>query len=179
MIYHIQPYACDLHYGREINKHIDLLPDDAWIVLRDYDTLWLSPNYGVIINNAIASYPDTDLFTVQTNRLGNPKRCYNGIRSKESDIEKHLIIAQEQELKHEHRCIDVADRTVAGMVMIFPKRVWLENPFDDLKIIDQQASFDVRWTRKIKGPIRKIMGLYIWHTYRLGKVVQSTQHLEI
>jgi len=182
-IFYIQPYSLDMHYGREINKHIEPLPDDAWIVLQDYDILYLTPDFGRVIHNVIVEHgDDTDLFTCQTNRLGNPKRCYNGEFSRERDIAYHMRIARSLQRQHGTECEEVKDRIVAGMFMLFPKRVWLENKFDDRPIIDTEdnkmTSFDVRWTAKIKGSIKKILGLYVWHSYRLDRQHHSDfQHL--
>lgn len=183
-IFYIQPYALDLRYGREINKHIEPLPDDAWIVLMDYDTMFLTPNFGRTISNAIVEYgDDTDLFTCQTNRLGNPKRCWMGEFSKEFDVRHHARIARSLEREPGHLCKEVEDRTVAGMLMIFPKRVWLENKFDDHPIIhtenNRMESFDVRWVKKIKGNIMRIEGLYIFHFYRGDKDHRDITHLKL
>ena len=184
-IFYIQPYALDFRYGMEINKHIECLPDDAWICLTDQDVLFLTPNVGRTISNAICEHgDDTDLFTCQTNRLGNPERCYNnGSMAQDSDILNHIKIARKLEREHGHECVEVKDRIVAGMFMLFHKSVWDDNKFDDHPIIctinNHMSSFDVRWTRKIKGSMKKILGLYCFHTYRLDKKPNDTKHLEI
>ena len=183
-IYYIQPYALDMLYGKEINKYIDLLPSDAWIVLTDYDTCFLTPNYGRIINNAIITYGDsTELFTCQTNRLGNPIRCYGNEISRDDSMKHHIGIAEYLEHSEGHNCEEVTDRTVAGMCMIFKKSTWQENKFDNHPIIwrnsDELTSFDVRWTRGLHGSFKRIKGLYIWHTYRLNKNRAETDHLII
>ena len=185
-IFYIQPYAVDMYYGKQINKHIEMMPDDAWIVLTDYDSMFLSPGYGRIIHNAIVEHGnDTDLFTCWTNRLGNAKRCFAGTFSTDFDIRNHARLARSLEREPGHECKEVEDRTVAGVCMIFSKRVWQDNKFDDLPIIAKVAdhhseSFDVRWCKKIKGSIKRIEGLYMFHFYRGDKPHHSiTTHLEI
>jgi len=75
-IYYIQPYSLDMHYGTEINSYIEKFEDDSWICVLDYDVLFLTPDFGRVIHNVIVEHgDDTDLFTCQTNRLGNAKRC--------------------------------------------------------------------------------------------------------
>ena len=184
-IFYIAPYAIDLHYGKQINKHIEPLPDDAWIVLTDYDAMFLTAGYGRTIHNAIVTHGDsTDLFTCWTNRLGNAKRCFAGTFSDDFDVRNHARIARSLERSKGHECSEVADRTVAGLCMIFPKRVWQYNKFDSLPIIAEVAphkreSFDVRWTKKIKGSIKRIEGLYMFHFYRGDKPNHNIiDHLE-
>jgi hypothetical protein len=184
-IFYISPYALDFRYGMEINKHIECLPDDAWICLTDQDVLFLTPNVGRIVSNVIIEHgDDTDLFTCQTNRLGNPARCYaNGLTAQDSDILNHIKIARKLEREHGHECVEVKDRIVAGMFMLFHKSVWQDNPFDEHTIIYEinhhLSSFDVRWTKGIKGSIKKILGIYVWHTYRMDGDARCTKHLEI
>lgn len=183
-IYYIQPYALDLRYGMAINRHIQNMPDDAWIVLTDQDAMFLTPNAGRTISNAIVTYGDnTDIFTCQTNRLGNPLRCYDGVFSRDTDILNHVRIATKLERNHGHECIEIKDRIVAGMCMIFSKSLWKGNKFDNHPIIwenkNKMTSFDVRFCKGIKGSMKKILGLYCWHTYRLDKQINDTKHLEL
>ena len=182
-IFYIQPYSVDLLYGEEINKHIELMPEDAWIVLTDYDTCFLTPNYGRLIYNAIVTYGDsTELFTCQTNRLGNPVRCYDKKISYDPDMLNHIEIAEKLEIQEGHNCEEIEDRTVAGMCMIFNKSTWHKNKFDSFPIVhkinDEITSFDIRWARKLSGSFKRILGLYVWHTYRLNKNIRETEHLE-
>jgi len=93
-----------------------------------------------------------------------------------------MRIARSLQRQHGTECEEVKDRIVAGMFMLFPKRVWLDNKFDEHPIIwennNKMTSFDVRWTAKIKGNMRKILGLYVWHSYRLDRQHHSDfQHL--
>ncbi len=145
--------------------------------------MFLTPYAGRTISNAIVTYPDTDIFTCVTNRMGNAKRCYQGEFSNNMDISHHVKTATMLERTQAHKCEEIKDRIIAGMCMIFPKSLWQNNKFDDFPIIhkidNHLASFDVRFCEGIKGSMKKILGLYMWHSYRLGKSAADTAHLEV
>ena len=179
-IYYINPYSLTRHYGKELNKHIKCFPKDSWIVVTDHDVMFLTPGAGITISNAIVNYPDTELFTCEVNRLGQGARCYNKAINNDDSIRNHIQIATTIEYWNQD-CEDTIGH-LAGFFWCFPKRVWENNKFDDLLIIDKKLgnlqSFDVRWTNEIKGKKRIIKGLYVWHSYRINKHILETDHLE-
>jgi len=181
-IFYINPYSLTLHYGVELNKHIECLPNDAWVVVTDCDVLFLTPNYGRTISNAIVTYPDTSLFTCEVNRLGQSARCYDWDNRDNDSIKHHIKIATRLEREYGHKC-ELDDGHLAGFFWCFPKSEWLKNKFDSHTIIHEEnhkiTSFDIRWSGKITGIKRKIKGLYVWHTYRIGGEMRDTSHLEI
>ena len=181
-IYVIMDYALDFKYGKALNRHIKLLPDDAWVVVLDHDILFLTPNWFRTISNAIVTYPDTELCTCEVSRLGQPQRVYDWDNKDNDSIKHHIRIATRLERLHGHTC-EIDDGHLAGFFWCFPKSVWLKNKFDGHPIIhkedDYLSSFDVRWSGKVKGIKRKIRGLYVWHSYRIDKDIKDTNHLEI
>jgi len=182
-IFYINPYSLTLEYGKELNKHIECFPKKSWIVVTDHDVQFLTPNAGRLISNAIVKYPDTSIFTCQVNRLGQAKRCHNMEISDNDQIKHHTNIAIDLERKLGYECEEV-DGHLAGFFWCFPRRVWEDNKFDNLKIVDKTQtdhlqSFDVRWTNKIQGAKRMITGLYVFHAYRINKHLWETDHLEI
>ena len=44
-IYTFIPYAIDFRLGVKINDFIDRLDDDSWILIVDYDTLFLTADW--------------------------------------------------------------------------------------------------------------------------------------
>lgn len=183
-IYPIMEYALDMRYGKQLNRHIERLPDDCWVLVLDHDTMFLTPHWFRTVSNAIVTYGDeTDLFSCQVNRIGNAKRCYNGEFSNDMNIENHVKIATMLERTQAHKCEEIQDRIAAGVFLLFKKSLWQNNKFDDFPIIhkidDRLTSFDVRFCEGIKGSMKKILGLYMWHSYRLGKRAADTTHLEV
>lgn len=169
-IFYLQAYDPGLKYGSALNRHIELLPDDSWICVTDGDTLFLTPMYGRIILEAIRKHGhETDVFTCQMNRLGDPKRCFGGVRSEDDRIKYHMRVSNSLKNEYAGQVEEVEDRIIPGAFMLFPKRVWLKNKFDDKDIIAAGGSFDIRWSERITGSMKKILDLYIWHSYRIDR----------
>jgi len=74
-IRYITPFNhVDKNIGLSYNEAISELPDDCYIVLRDYDTL-LFPDSCNLIPKIIKSNPEFELFTCLTNRIGVHLHC--------------------------------------------------------------------------------------------------------
>ena len=137
-IFYITPFSSSKHYGRELNKHIEPLPDNCWIVVRDLDTMVLSPNTGNLIEQAIIDNPKAELITTNTNRVwGSPLNS-------NSDIVWHIKKAHQLESEKDYQLIE---GVIPAFCWIFPKSTWSKMPFDDLPILhppNNPNSFDVR-----------------------------------
>lgn len=174
-IYFFTPYSRDLHYGRELNKHIRLVPDDAWVCVRDLDTMALTHTCCEKLYQAIEDNPDAVLMTCLTNRVQNNEFTCGEALFNESEIHVHINAARAIESNTAYREIE---GVVPGYLWLFPKKTWIENPFDDMPIVANGGSFDVRWTQKIYGKKILILGMYIFHLYRMGfKHRYWTDHL--
>ena len=173
MIFEITPFAPDKHYGRVLNNHIIGFPDDAWIIIRDQDTLYLQNSYH-IIEQAIVDHGDAALMTCMTNRVCDPKFIHSEHAFSLTDMVEHIDIARSQEKIGGYQEID---GIVPGYFWLFPKTTWIDNPFDDLPIMAEGATFDIRWTQKIMGKKILITSLYLFHLYRMGTHRWDTDHL--
>lgn len=167
MIYYITPFANDKRYGKALNDHIKLLPDDSYVCVRDLDTLVFSgTNLEQILMQAVKDNPETDLFTCATNRAWN----YQLLR--ETNITWH-----KKEAKNRSKKYTEITGIVPAFFWFFHKTIWIERPFDNLPIIHNRRSFDVRWTQHNLWKKTRIEHLYIFHDYRLGQPVKNYSHL--
>lgn len=173
-IYEFTPYAKDKRYGKVLNEHIRTTPDDAWIIVRDRDTQYLTPHAGDIPLRAIADHPDADLFTCITNRIGDKRFLYKGEFNEDANIRKHHRIAYELQ---QYPSYTEVDGIIPAFFWLFPKRVWLKNPFDEDEMFNKDGTFDIRWTSKITGKKIRIDHLYLFHDYRMYKGRWHMTHL--
>jgi hypothetical protein len=165
-IHYITPFATDKNIGREYNARIEELPDDCWIVLRDGDTLFLTPNWGAQIEAIIQRHKDSfGVISCVTNRLRGLHQLHNHTFSECGDISKHVNIANalQEDYFDEVQSTD----SIAGLCMIFSKETWKAHPFKE-----NTLKFDSLFCsaiRKAGGKIGIAKGLYLFHLYRWGK----------
>ena len=181
-IYYSTPYATDFNIGRAYNEFISLLPDDAWICLRDGDTCFTTPdsNWGKQISDIVKKHgKDFALIGCYTNRLASTDQLYGKKFSEEWDWMRHKEIGQELYSNHYDEVVKV-NHGIAGMFMLFPKKTWLKCRFkEDLPY----RVFDTDFCNKVKangGKIGMAKGLYLFHDYRAGKEnpKTNTSHLK-
>lgn len=165
-IHYITPFAVDKNIGREYNERIEELPDDCWIVLRDGDTLFLTPEWGRQIEAIVERNKDSfQLISCVTNRLRATHQLHENSFSGNGDINHHVNIAntlQEDYYDEVH-----STTTIAGLCMIFKKETWKQHPFKE-----NTLKFDTLFCSAISkagGKIGIAKGLYLFHLYRWGK----------
>lgn len=180
-IFYLTPYGYNKKIGDRLNYEISLLPEDSWIVIRDMDTMFLYDYVGNLLRDVINEYGDTtDLFGAYTNRLGLDYQLHGGEISDNFDIKYHHAISQDRVRRYYKQCTTI-DRPIAGFFMMFPKRTWEKHKFQS-PIIDITSGkyFDWQFSESVLnngGNVRLIEGLYIFHTYRLGKDKKDVKHL--
>ena len=172
MIYHITPF-CTGNIGKGINEMISLLPDDAWICLRDQDTL-LFDGSGELIEQIVANNSDYSLIGCKTNRLGTKGQLIPNMYDNDS------ITAHRQTfLDLFSFVVSPVSHVLAGVFMLFPKSVW--EKVGGFK--EKSIHFDIEFTnavRKKGGKVGIAQGLYVLHMYRWGKpdARNYTKHLK-
>lgn len=173
-IRYITPYSLTKNFGAEINQTISELPD-CYIVLMDGDTCFTTTFWGTQIADIIKANPDFSLIGCMTNRLKHKFQLYNGKFCENPDMTEHLRRGKELS---ENFYSEVAPvKEVAGLCMIFHKSVWEKVKFRENTIFfDRFFCTDLRRKRLKIGIAR---GLYLFHTYRMGKVNPKayTRHL--
>jgi hypothetical protein len=183
-IFFIQPYGFNLKIGDRLNYEISLLPEDAWIVITDQDSCFLTDKVGDQVNAIINRYPDTDLFGAYTNRLGLEYQL--ACSKDEMNLMKLSNIAKERQKDFYSICSDI-DKPIAGFFMMFPKKTWEKYPFQP-DIIDMEKEyngkkgvyFDWDFSARIlknKGMVRLCEGIMMLHCYRLNKHIKDVSHL--
>lgn len=170
--YYITPFSPTKHYGRALNRHISLLPKDAWVVVRDMDTMPLIPEFGNQVIEAIEDNKDASLITVNTNRVwGRPM-------DNNPDITHHIEKAKKLAA---NKSYDYIGDVIPAFCWIFPRRIWADHPFDEYPILwppKAPNSFDTRWTVGLPGTKVRANHIYLWHTYRLGRNHRNYNHLK-
>lgn len=163
-IFYSTPFALDKNIGKSYNEFCELMPPDSYIVLRDGDSMFLTPDFGKIIHSIIEEHGNQyDLIGCTTNRLRSNSQLHKGAFSNESNIIKHIEIAEDLKQYTEIR----PTTEVAGLCMIFRKSLWERVKFRENSLaFDRQFSKDVL---KIGGKIGIATGLYLFHSYRMGK----------
>lgn len=182
-VFKIQPFALDKNkYGDEVNRHCEAVPNDSdFILLLDYDAMILTPKTYQVIENAIAKYPETQIFGAMTNRVGLTFQRLNPLEMDDNDsIRHHIKLAQEQADKYpdgESKSVN----QVAGFFMLFRKSYWMKNKFQDRVTNERGNTFDYTFSRpagKIDGGIKIIKGAYLLHVYRINKNWLDKSHLK-
>ena len=164
MVYYITPYY-EGDIGKGLNEHIDLLPDNAWVCVRDQDTL-LFEGAGRIIDT-IADSTDYDLIGAMTNRLRDKNQLYGGRLSNEPDINEHIRIAGELFSIHDF-VVAPANFDLAGVFLLFRKSLWR----DVGGFATKSIKFDKQFTQDARRKGARIgiaKGLYVFHLYRWGR----------
>lgn len=179
MIYHFVPFSPQKLIGEAYNSHCELAPPNSWILITDYDVLILDPRAHDIMQKAIDKYPDTDLFSCYASRIGYDfQRITTRIEENDS-ITFHKEIAKQRADQFINGECTLAP-TIAGFFMLFRKEYWQRNKFQPNMFDSQGRLFDRNFSTEAaqRGRIKLIRGIYVWHTYRLGKGARDISHLE-
>lgn len=152
--------------GSGLNDFCERVPDDAWICLRDADTLFLTPRQQLQIQAIVEDEPPFELIGCMTNRLRASYQLHGGAMSDEPDIRVHVAIAEQREADHWAQITPCAG-PVAGMFMLFRKSLWNQVRFRSRTFyFDKLFSCDVQRQGARLGIAQ---GIYLFHLYRFGK----------
>lgn len=132
-IWYSNPYSAEKNIGKALNEFCELVPENDWICLQDGDMLYLTPDWGKQIEDVIRKHGDNySLFGCVTNRLGRKAQRHEGTFSNNHDIKHHFEIAQKLRDEHWAEVEDITrQRYVAGLFMLFPKKLWLKHKFKE------------------------------------------------
>jgi hypothetical protein len=178
-IWYPSPYSITRNIGGAINAEAIGKELNDWLCIRDGDSMFLTPQWGKVIAEAVEKYGDKyQLIGCMTNRLNDRHQLHNGIFSDDPDIRNHMHIAKQREREYGSTVIDCPG-DVAGVFMLFQVRTLLALPF-----IENDIYFDRKFceTLRYNGMKLGIMpGLYIFHLYRMWSAdpVRDTKHLTL
>lgn len=155
-----------------------MIPDGDAACFVDGDTMFLTPDYGHIINEYNRAYPDAVL-TCWTNRIHPLAQAQLRDDIRSSDVRDHLSVPQG---------FTTATRIigpVSGFLLVVPKHVWQAHRFTEVNVYRPDEpnllGVDNEWTNKIRQhgvQVLRMDGLYVWHTYRLLSDGKDKSHLK-
>jgi len=176
-IYYFTPFALDKNLGAAYNKYMELLPDDNdWACFTDGDAMFLTPDWGELIDRVVAEHPEAGMFTCYTNRVNNQQQLYRGRFSENCDIIAHRNIAKVCRTLYINR-VKQLSRMISGVMMIIRKKTWREFPFEDgLLGVDNAISKRLLDAGKT---VYLIEGIYMLHYYRMAEGRKYTSHLQL
>lgn len=171
-VYYVNPGRPDKNIGRAYNEICSLFPDDSWICISDQDCLWwpelVLKQIGEILNRD-SSY---SLLGCMTNRLASEyQRPFPGDFDN-MNIRDHRARAEELYNKN-YGIVEGERRPIAGLFMLFPKKVW-----NRIKFKEQCISADTKFCKDILrsgGKIGLMKGVYCFHWYR-GNAVNPASY---
>lgn len=180
-IYYSNPYSVQKNIGKAINDFCAIVPnEDDWIVIQDGDILYLTPDWGKRIQDAIKKDGDKfGLVSCYTNRLSSGHQLYGGKRSDNHDIRYHYKIAN----TYNAEGIEPLKRhqNIAGFFMAFKKSTWRKVG----GFRENDIAFDTSFCMAVKSKgykIGLIRSLYVYHAYRIwnedGKPQADRAHLK-
>lgn len=176
-VYIRTPYSLTKNIGEQYNKEFASCPDEDALCFIDGDMMFLTPDFGHILNDYANLYPN-DVLTCWTNRTHS--------LSKEQQHQCTTYDVKE--------CIEAAmrikdDRTVTEvtgimsmLLQVIPKSVWLKHPFIEYNQYrpdeTNMLGVDSEWSNRIrKNGVRvlRMNGFLMYHQYRL--LTNSKEHL--
>lgn len=175
VVHHVIPFSGVKDLGYAYNQSISLIPDGDHVCLRDYDTLFLSPNTPNIIQKYVDEYPNAVL-TCYTNRVSelSKKQLWRNQVSHNTDILHHIDIAESIET---NMTVSPINSFISGCLMVLSKETWKKHPFAET---GKCLGVDTEWSNRILArgvQILRMNAIYIFHTYRLKKGVADKTHL--
>ena len=178
-VHHFTPYSVEKNLGKAYNDCFEMIGDDDWCCLRDMDTMFLTPDAGDIVFNYAYQNPGCVL-TCYTNRI-HPlamEQLVSGTLINSPELLSHIEISNYKKGKNIYQTTKLTG-PLSGFLMLLSKKVWRTiGGFDEnIGLLGVDTDFYKR-VRQAQIPVLRMDGLYIWHTYRLGKDIKDTTHLK-
>lgn len=178
-IHYLTPYAVDGNIGRAYNEACRRIEGrDDWIVIRDGDTSFTTPDWGRQIEEVLRTHGDKyQVYGAMTNRIRSPHQRVPDMFD-EMDLRKHWEAGRNLEQDH---WAEVGDggTGVAGFFMAFRRSTWEKSPFRE-----RDRTFDTLFCREVArkgGKIGIMKGVYLVHLYRIWSKnpFDDVKHLEV
>jgi hypothetical protein len=181
MIYFFTPYSLELKLLEAIASYMALLQPDDWAVIMDGDTMFLTPNFGTLIENHIKASPDTGLFTSYASRCHYRIQVPAKVDMENESIRYHKIIGDFFADTRKGKTLEI-NRKIAGHLMAFRKSTWDRIlPIVAVTAVDKQVlGVDTKISKAILSKGLKILlmeDIYLLHYCRLIEGFNNTKHL--
>lgn len=173
-VFYSTPARSDKNIGKAYNDFMETVPADAWVCLRDGDTMFTTPDWPQHIEAIIKENGNKfDLIGCMTNRLKGAHQLVEGMFECDS-ISNHLMTAN----KIRSNSVEAA-KGIAGLCLIFKKSLWKK-----VKFAENSIYFDTVFSNAViknGGRIGVAKGLYLLHLYRYGQPdpTKYTKHLTV
>lgn len=167
-VWYSNPYDPGKDIGAAINEFCEAVPgEDDWIVLQDGDIMYLTPDWGKQIYDALVrNGSDYDLIGCMTNRLGGQHQLVTGMYDV-TDIRKHYEVASKLAAE-KYAVVEPIKQGIAGMFMCFRKSTWKKYRMNEGTY--GTVKFDTEFGKAVLsggGRIGLMKGLYVFHLYRI------------
>ena len=171
----IKPFALDKNYAVELNRCMNLIPDDQVAVIMDWDSMFLSHTQIPMLYDYIDKYPDTGMFLAMSNRSGSHIQRWNGQISPQMQMNQWHRTAMN--IKPTLDVVEVRDNKISGFLMMVSKKTWNEVKFDEsLQVLGVDRSYAQRLL--VMGYSIKVMkDILIYHSYRVWNGNKNADHL--
>lgn len=165
-IFYSNPFRTDKNIGGAYNEFIKSLKaeDDDWIVLQDGDMMFLTPDWGQRIEEALTTDGNNfGLVGCYTNRIKSSCQLHQGVVSEDFNIKNHYQIA----LGYTGKGIqEVKSQVIAGFFMAFQYKTWKSVGGFTPNNISCDAIFNSK-VREAGMKVGLIRSLYVFHIYRM------------
>lgn len=177
MIHVTIPYALDKNLGAAYNRAMQLIPANDWACIIDYDVQFLTPDAIKHLHEYVRLHPDAGMMTCFTNRVGCNEQLLSGKFSEKSDMLHHLNLAKIQQKKL-YQMTELKS-LISGFLMVIKKETWEDHRFVES---GKCLGVDNHFCKAVQASGKKVLrmdGIYVFHTYRLGKNRLDASHLKV
>lgn len=167
-------YRTDKNLGKAYNDIMRTTGDET-VCFIDGDTMFLTPDFGHIIEDYHKRFPEAVL-TCRTNRIHPLSKQLDGQLDNECNMVS--LINKASSRKHLKTVTEILPgQGMSGFLMVVPKSVWLKVPFkENIGCLGVDSIFRIELHRAgIKILIMDAM--LIFHLYRLGSNINDKKHL--
>lgn len=175
MIYYFKPYNLSGSLFEAYRTSAAIVPNpDDWICFLDGDTLFLSKNWGHIIDRYIKAYPETGLFTSYASRCSYIRQIPRIGNNINSDMKFHILVSRKLERFASNLDVKDINDKIAGHLMLIKKSTWMEIESEVSQIIIEKnktiLGVDTAISKTILKHGKRILlmkAIYLLHLFRM------------
>lgn len=160
------PWRDDANLGLAYNEFMKMVPDDAWVIFQDHDSMPTTARWHAQFSEAIAFKPDAGAFVAMTNRIASEWQRTGDRES--NDLAWHRRFGAER--ARIRTLLDVTDtKGFGGVMFAVSKAVWAEvGGFSEggLGCTDHSLHFKLQ---RAGRKVYLIEGLYVLHWRHWGE----------
>jgi hypothetical protein len=165
--FHVVPYSLNRQIATAYNEAVKLVPGNIeWILFTDADIMFLTPNYGHLIDDVLRRNPEPALYSAVTNRTHAKQFLGNEGYMQTSDMLRLRKLAIERCSEHGSQ-VTRTGPPVSGYFMLFSRKVWeAVGGFQGKDMLGVDWAFSDA-VHNAGYPIYRIEGMFVAHFHRL------------